>query len=104
MRAALVLALSALAGPAAGACREMPVAQVSMAIVLDDAHMERTEQIAEDLKGLGLEVGRVIPEAGAIYGTAAETTLEAIRTYEGVLEVREEGVVRLPPSDPRIPQ
>ena len=83
-------------------------ARVGVAVVIEDAHLGRTEAIARDLAGLGLLVNRVVPEAGAIFATAeaegVERALSGARALSGVLEARPEGAVGLPPMSGQVPQ
>jgi hypothetical protein len=79
-----------------------------LAIVVDDAHLGETQAIADALGRQGLAVERVVPEAGAIYARGPADEIERhiarARDMEGVLEVRPEEAVRLPPMDGDAPQ
>lgn len=76
----------------------------SYAVIVDDNHIGQTSDIAETVGNLGFDVRRVIPEAGAIYGAGSSSTMEKLRKVPGVLEVRPEGGVRLPPAGSNGPQ
>lgn len=84
------------------------MARVGVAVVVDDAHLHETEAIARGLRAQGLAVSRVVAEAGAIYAEAEteglDRAMDRARTLQGVLDVRPEGGMRLPPMDGRIPQ
>lgn len=77
--------------------------QTGLAIVVEDAHMARTEAIADALGREGLAVDRVVPEAGAIYAHGPTGEIEGhiarARGMEGVLDVRPEETLRVPPMD-----
>ena len=80
------------------------MSKLGLAIVVDDAHLTRTEAIARSIGAHGLSIERVVPEAGAIYATGDSADIDAVRRIEGVLGVEEERPVILPPRDARIPQ
>ena len=75
-----------------------------LSIVVDDAHLSRTDAIARSLRAQGLSVDRVVAEAGAIYATGDASDMDRARRIEGVLAVEPERGVRLPRLDGRIPQ
>lgn len=77
---------------------------VSLSITVDDAHLTKTEAIAHEIRACGLEVQRIVPEAGAIQATGQESDLEVVRRITGVVRVRAERTYRLPPMSGSIPQ
>lgn len=80
----------------------------SLAIIVDDAHVAETDAIAKSLVSDGVQVRRVIPQAGAIYATTPIDSMSSLaaklRRIEGIAEVRPEGRVQLPPVDALVPQ
>lgn len=84
--------------------RPDPSPRLGLSIVIDDEHLAQTEAIAGLLRAQGLDVGRVVPEAGAIYATGDAADMDRARRVEGVIEVTPEPSVQLPPLDGRVPQ
>ncbi|MER0239283.1 hypothetical protein [Fulvimarina sp. MAC8] len=80
------------------------MSMVKLTITVDDEHLASTQSIASELSERGLMVERVSRRAGAIFGSAENTALDAIRSMEGVQDVRSAYEYRLPQFDPAIPQ
>lgn len=79
--------------------------RISLSITIDDAHLGQTEAIARAVRACGLEIQRIVPEAGAIQATGqAECDLDAVRRISGVQRVRRERSYQLPPMTGSIPQ
>lgn len=74
------------------------------AVVIDDGHFDATTAIAETLAKQGFQVESIMPEIGAIYGSAEEGIMPRLKAIEGVEDVRREKTVQLPPFSERVPQ
>lgn len=80
------------------------MAKLSFSIMVDEAHLQQTQMIAETIGRQGMRIDGVVPEAGAIRAFGEESEIEALRRIDGVLEVTPERQYVLPPFDPEIPQ
>lgn len=80
------------------------MAKFAFSIVVDDAHLKSLDAITRAIGAQGLQVDRIVPEAGAIRAIGEEGDLEALRRIEGVLDVTCERGYQLPPMDEKIPQ
>jgi biotin operon repressor len=80
----------------------MPKTPIS--ITVDDDHLAAIETIVRTIEACGLQVERVVPEAGAIRAIGEEADLDTLRGIEGVMEAVPERGYRLPPMDRKIPQ
>ncbi len=80
------------------------MSRLSYAVVIDDDHVDETNSIAETISRQGFKVESVMPDIGAIYGSAEETIVGRLRAIEGVEEVRESHDVEAPPFREGIPQ
>lgn len=56
-------------------------------VSVDDAHLERLAEIAERLRGAGLDVTNVMPRLGAIAGAADPEAVATLRAVAGVRAV-----------------
>lgn len=70
----------------------------------DDQQLSRIDEIAEQLRGSGLEVSDISPVVGQITGTVNDQRMEGVKRHAEALGVRcvpdeEEAVHRLPPPD-----
>ncbi|MEF2553392.1 hypothetical protein VQ042_18850 [Aurantimonas sp. A2-1-M11] len=75
-----------------------------MTVTVERDRKQAVEEIAEALRHQGLSVNNLSARAGAIFGTAAEADVEAIRAVSGVRDVRPEGTYQLKPFTERVPQ
>ncbi|WP_160010950.1 hypothetical protein [Rhizobium sp. 18055] len=80
------------------------MSRLSYAVVIDDNHFDETSAIAETISRQGFKVDRVLPEIGAIYGSAEEALVGRLRDIAGVEEVRESRDIQMPPFREGIPQ
>ena len=80
------------------------MSRLSYAVVVDDNHFDETRSIAETISRQGFKVESVMPEIGAIYGSAEENIVNRLRAIEGVEEVREAHDIQMPPFGEGIPQ
>ena len=76
----------------------------AFSVLVDDAHITTTVAIAHEISGYGFVVDRVVPEAGAIRAIGDASRAATIRGIAGVLEVKPEATVTLPPMSDKIPQ
>ena len=76
----------------------------AFSVLVDDAHLKTTGAIAREIRSFGFVVDRVVPEAGAIRAIGDANRAATIRVILGVIEVKPEATVSLPPSDPKVPQ
>jgi hypothetical protein len=76
----------------------------AFSVLVDDAHIKTTVAIAREIREYGFVVDRVVPEAGAIRAIGDASRAATIRGIAGVLEVKPEATVSLPPADGKIPQ
>lgn len=75
-----------------------------MTVVLDEAHIDRTEDVRRSLETLGMQVEQALPEVGIISGAGDDRLLVSIRAVEGVEEARQEHTFQLPPFSEKVPQ
>jgi hypothetical protein len=76
----------------------------AFSVLVDDAHIKTTVAIAREIREYGFVVDRVVPEAGAIRAIGDASRAATIRSIVGVLEVKPEAMVTLPPMSDKIPQ
>lgn len=80
------------------------MAEISIKVVIDDAHLDQTETLSHRCEELGLHVQTVIPEIGTIFGTADESLLDKLCNLEGVENATTERGYQLPPMSEDVPQ
>lgn len=80
------------------------MAKINMTVVLDEAHIDRTEEVSQSLTTLGVQVEQVLSEIGVISAAGDDSLLESVRAVEGVEEARQEHTYQLPPFSERTPQ
>jgi hypothetical protein len=68
-------------------------------VTIEDAHQERTEAVADQLRAAGMQVRQVLPTIGVITGTVPESQRDAIVNVRGVSHIEEQEVFQLPPPD-----
>ncbi len=78
--------------------------RVPVKVVLDTAHLNDQAAVCRAVSDAGLQVEQVIPEIGAIYGSAEEASVDRIGRIDGVLRAQRERGYQLPPLSPHIPQ
>lgn len=84
--------------------RGVQMTKRALSVIVDDAHLGATQSIASQIRKEGFVVDRIIPSAGAIRAIGEESRAGALRGISGVLEVRPESSVSLPPMSEKIPQ
>ncbi|WP_417524534.1 hypothetical protein [Marinovum sp.] len=80
------------------------MSDVTLKIVLDDAHRDKPDEVCRALTAAGLRIENSIPAIGVIFGTADSENLERLKATEGVLEAEPEAGYQLPPLDSNTPQ
>jgi hypothetical protein len=78
--------------------------EVKLTVTVDDDHIASTETLASTLQSHGFHVDRLIPEAGAIFGTATREVATQLRSVDGVQDVRPTRGYQLPEFSSNIPQ
>ena len=78
--------------------------KVQFSVVVDESHVNLTDEIAGKLTEQGFDVEEVAPEIGTIYGSADEGLAPQLRTIQGIEEIRPEETVDLPPFSAKVPQ
>ncbi|WP_324750762.1 hypothetical protein SH591_04855 [Sphingomonas sp. LY54] len=61
-------------------------------------------EVANELRGAGLEIERELPGVGVVGGHGDPAIEESLRSFPGVAEVRQEGTFQLPPMNDDVPQ
>jgi len=75
------------------------MAKTNVMVLVDDRDGHTVDSVAQEIAQTGVEVGRVIRGMKTIVGE-----VEDLRGVGGVLSVREEGVISLPPMDRNVAQ
>ena len=78
--------------------------KVQFSVVVDESHVDLTDEIAGKLTEQGFDVEEVAPEIGTIFGSAEEGLTPQLRSIEGIEDIRPEETVNLPPLSSKIPQ
>jgi hypothetical protein len=68
-------------------------------VTVDDDHVARIQEIADQLRAAGMQIGQVLPEIGVITGAAMTSVKPAISALPGVAAVTYERSFQLPPPD-----
>ena len=80
------------------------MSDVTLRIVLDDAHRDKSDARCRALEAAGLRIEDSIPAIGVIFGTADSENLARVKQTRGVLEAEPEAQYQLPPFDSDQPQ
>ncbi|MFB2877069.1 hypothetical protein [Floridanema aerugineum] len=75
----------------------MPKIKVSISV--DDAHVDRISEVAQDLQSAGLEVEQVLPTVGMISGSIDSTQVNRLSQIEGVQYIEPEQSYQIAPPD-----
>jgi hypothetical protein len=84
--------------------RRAAISRVEVKIVVDCKDDVGIENVRHRLAAAGVEVDRVMPAIGTIFGSCEDTEMEQLNGIEGVTRVQPEGTVKLPPFSPDVPQ
>lgn len=68
-------------------------------IAVEDAHLDRLQELAAELKAAGMSIDRVSEVTGTITGSVSPARMAGLRRVRGVSAVEPEQVVRIPPPD-----
>lgn len=77
---------------------------VHLKVVVDAAHLARTEDVCAAVRAAGMRVETVVAEAGTIFGSADATMVTVIARVEGVLHAAPEAGFEVPPLTDDVPQ
>jgi hypothetical protein len=81
------------------------MAKTNVMVLVDDRDGHTVDSVAQEIAQTGVEVGRVIRGMKTIVGEVEDlSVIEKVRGVGGVLSVREEGVISLPPMDRNVAQ
>ncbi|NSX55282.1 hypothetical protein [Parasulfitobacter algicola] len=80
------------------------MAQVDIKVIVDIKGGTDPEDVSRSAAQMGMQVERVIPMIGAIYGSCDADNICKLEELKGVLRVAPESHVQLPPISPKIPQ
>ena len=72
---------------------------VRLTVSVDDAHLDRIDDVEAALREAGMSVERSLAAIGTITGLVPASKLPAVRATEGVAAVEAEREFRLPPPD-----
>lgn len=73
------------------------MARVSVSV--DDAHVERIDEVVEALRARGLQDEQVLATLGVVTGEVADDRRQQLAAVDGVDSVDDEASYRLPPPD-----
>lgn len=73
----------------------------SIVITVTDEALGYINDVVHQLEGQGMHIERVMPRTGVISGTTT-SSIAALKQVEGVMDVQEEVVHKVPPAKSRI--
>lgn len=68
-------------------------------VTVDDEHLDRIEDLADQLRAAGMQVHQVLRSVGIITGEVAGPARPAIARLPGVASVEDQRIFQLPPPD-----
>lgn len=71
----------------------------SITVTVDDDHVDRIEDIVDQLRAAGLQVHQVLGSVGIITGEVTDAQRPAIAQVAGVASVQDQQMFQLPPPD-----
>lgn len=80
------------------------MAQIEVKVIFDVKGGTDPEAIRRCAADAGLNVDRMIPAIGVIFGSCEESVVGKLKDLKGVLRVAPEGRIQLPPASPKVPQ
>jgi hypothetical protein len=80
------------------------MADVDLVIMVEEKRRAELDQLAKSLESQGLHVQQKLPRFRSIIGTADSSTMEKLKSIDGIETVRPQGKFQLPPMDEKIPQ
>ena len=73
--------------------------RVSVVVSVDDDHLDSVAEVAERLRGAGMQVEEAMDSIGMVTGSVAPSRVPALAAVEGVGEVEPERQYQLPPPE-----
>jgi hypothetical protein len=67
------------------------MAEIQIKVILDAAHIGKTDQMCRSLADMGMTVERSFPEIGVIFGAGDPALLPKMQAMDGVTEAVAEG-------------
>lgn len=77
-------------------------ASTNLLISVDDESMDRVHDVTEELKAAGLKVDQVMEKLGTITGSAAPSTVAALKRVKGVAGIEESLTARIAPPESEV--
>jgi hypothetical protein len=71
---------------------------VDLVVIIETAHVNKTESIAAQIRALGITVRQVLSLGGAVTVTASPTDIAILQAIPGVASVRNETTMQIPPG------
>jgi hypothetical protein len=71
-------------------------------VSVDDVHIDRVDEVADELRAAGLDVDQVMGASGMITGSMEPSKVDALKKIRGVSAVELERHVRIPPPDSEV--
>jgi hypothetical protein len=71
----------------------------SITVTVDDDHLGRIEDVADQLRASGVQVHQVLGAVGIITGEVTDAQRPAIAQVRGVASVEDQQAFQLPPPD-----
>lgn len=80
------------------------MSDVTLKIVLDEAHVGKAHDVCRELEAAGLRIEESILAIGVIFGTIDSKNVARVKRTSGVAEAEPEAGYQLPPFDGELPQ
>ena len=71
----------------------------SITVTVDDDHLGRIEDVADQLRASGVQIHQVLGSVGIITGEVTDAQRPAIAQVPGVASVEDQQAFQLPPPD-----
>lgn len=71
-------------------------------VTVDEAHVDRLDSVAEELKTAGMDVDQVLGSVGIITGSVAAEHRAALSGLSGVTAVESDQTFQIPPPDAEV--
>jgi hypothetical protein len=73
--------------------------RVQVLVAVNDEHLSKISQIAQQCKKAGLKVDKTLEGVGIITGSISEDKLDSLTGVDGVASVEREQAYQIPPPD-----
>lgn len=73
--------------------------KVEVLVSVDDAHLEKVHDVAEELRSAGMDVHEALPELGTISGAVELDRMAKLEGVPGVAGLERGREVSIPPPD-----